>query len=165
MTTAKSKSAAPALPVPADVPATAGRTESPSSPSISPDPLDAVTGVQSAAFRSCEEAMGFGVDAFDALVEAGAVFARGFQDMSQMMVGFVQASVEESVAASRRMMGVRNLGDLLDIQAGATRAGFDRVIEGGGRLSDLSVRMFEEAFTPIGARIGAAAGRMARPAG
>jgi phasin family protein len=67
------------------------------------------------------------------------------------------------MAATRRMLGVRSLHEAVDIQTGFTRAGFDRAVAEGTRLSDLSVRMAEDAFAPIGARLDAALDRLVRP--
>ena len=127
---------------------------------LTKDHVETASKVHTAAFRSYEDAVTLGRDNLDAVVRAGTILTRGLQDIGKLVVGLTQETVEETVAASRQMMGAKSLKEVIDLQAGLARSNLDKVLEEGARLSDLSVKLAEEAFAPLGERLTATVERL-----
>lgn len=126
--------------------------------------VEAAVKAQDAAFRSYEDAVQAARDNVEAVVKAGTILAQGLQDLGKEVMGLAQASIEDGVAASKALMGARTLRDVVDLQAGLARTGLDRLLGEGSRLSDRSVRLVEEAFAPITARVGATVDKLVKTA-
>ncbi|MBI5165353.1 MAG: phasin family protein [Magnetospirillum sp.] len=117
------------------------------------DTVDATATPQDAALKGYEDAVHATRENLDAVVKATTIFARGLQDLGRAMVGLGQETIEEGIAASKQMMTVKTIRELVDIHAETTRARLDRLISEGSRLSDQSVKLVEEALHPINERV------------
>lgn len=131
---------------------------------LTKDQVDAAVKAQNAAFHSYEEAVAFGKENVEALIKAGSILSRGLQDLSKTLVGLVQESIEENVAASRQFIGTKTLKEFIDLQASVFKSRFDRIVDDSSRLSDQSVKLVEEAFAPIGDRVNLAVDRLIKVA-
>lgn len=120
--------------------------------------------VQAQAARSYEDAIRAAKENMDALTRSGTILSHGLQDLGKTVFALTQESVEETVAASKRMMAARTLRELFDLQAGTVKAGFDKLMSETARLSDLSVKLAEEAFAPINDRVHATVDTMVKTA-
>lgn len=116
-------------------------------------PVEGVAEGDVSALNSYEDAVGFGKDAIEAWVQAGAILSKGFQDIGSTVFGFAQSLVEENVAVSKQLMAAKTLRDVVDLQTTFSRAQFDRLVSEGSHLSDLSVKLVEESFAPIGQKV------------
>ncbi len=134
MPTAKTKSAAPAAP--------------------------AETTAVAAAPSPFEDAVALGRDNLEAMVRSGAILSRGLQDFGRLMLGLAQDTVEQGVGASQQMLAARSVTEVVDLQSSLARSGLDRLLAEGSRLSEVSIRLAEEAFAPIGERVTATLDRL-----
>lgn len=116
---------------------------------LTKDQVDAAVKAQAAAFLSYEEAVGSAKDAVDALVKAGTTFNQGLQDIGKLVLGLAQASVEQGVAASQQLLTAKTLHELVDLQSSLAKQQFDRLLNESSRLSELSVKLVEESFSPL----------------
>lgn len=116
-------------------------------------PVEAVAESVAPVLNTYEDAVGFGKDAIEAWVQAGTILSKGFQDIGSTVFGFAQSMVEENVAVSKQLMAAKTLRDVVDLQTTFSRAQFDRLVSEGSHLSDLSVKLVEESFAPIGQKV------------
>src|SRR3954453_4038067 len=96
-----------------------------------------------------------------ALTEAGSVLARGAQEVSQEVFGFVQERVRKNADAVNRIASVRSVQDLVAVQSDLARDNLEQVIETNKRIAETSLRIAEEAARVIQAQ---AQGRRLRAA-
>jgi phasin family protein len=102
-----------------------------------------------------EDVVGFGKEAIEAWVQAGTILSKGFQDIGSTVFGLAKSLVEENVAVSKQFLGVKTLREVVDLHASFSRSQFDRLVSESSHLSDMSVKLVEESFAPIGQKVNA----------
>jgi phasin family protein len=116
------------------------------------------------AGKGYDDAVRYGKENVDAVVEAGTILSRGLQDIGKLVIGLTQEQVEQTMAASKAVLGVKSLHDLIDLQSLLVRSSLDRLLSEGVHLSDRSVKLVQEAFRPIGARVNATVDKLVKSA-
>lgn len=114
------------------------------------------------AFQVYDDLAGFQKDNIDALMQSGNILARGFENLSKAVLAFTQTQVEQNVSAAKAMLGVKTLRELVDLQTEFARTSFDSVIAEATRVSEMSVKVTNEAMEPLSARVNAAVEKMSK---
>lgn len=114
-------------------------------------------------FKNYGEFAAFGKQNVDALVQSGTIVAKGMEELSRAMFGFAQASFEAGAATSKAMLGIRTLTELVSLQNEYARTSLDNVLNESVKLSELSVKVANEALEPISARVSATVEKFAKP--
>jgi phasin family protein len=99
----------------------------------------------------------------DAFVKSGAILAKGFEDISKSTAAYTQSTLESSAAASKAVLGVKTVRDLVDLQSSFAKKSFDSAIAEGTKVSEISVKVANEAFQPISTQINATFGKLTKP--
>ena len=97
-----------------------------------------------------------------ALTDSGAVFARGFQDISQEWVTFAQKRLQQNFEGLNRLSNCRSLQDMVQVQSDLARTGLAEAIEGTRRIAQVSLRVADEAGQKIAAQGDRADGEASR---
>ena len=92
------------------------------------------------------------------------VVAKGLETLSKEMMDFARVSFEGNVEATNAMLGAKTLNDLVDLQTQYTRKNMDQFLAESTKLTELSVKVANEAFAPIKARVDVAVEKMLKPA-
>lgn len=108
------------------------------------------------AVKTSEEMLAFGQGNMEAFVKATQIYATGFQDISKQIAASSKASLEESVAFSKSLMGVKSVKEAVDLQAGFAKSSIEKAIAESNKLTDASVKLAEQAIAPLTARISVA---------
>ncbi len=137
-------------------PATTSRAKAAAPVKAVAKPVVEETAAPLSALNAYEDAVGFGKEAIEAWVQAGTILSKGFQDIGSTVFGLAKSLVEENVAVSKQFLGVKTLREVVDLQASFSRSQFDRLVSESSHLSDLSVKLVEESFAPIGQKVNAA---------
>ena len=119
------------------------------------------TAVPAPAAAPGEDFVALGRDNLEAMVRAGTILGHGLQDIGRVMIGLAQDSVAQGVDATQRLMAARTVEEVVDLQSSLARSGLSRLLADGSRLSELSVKLAQDAFAPIGERLSATVDRLA----
>lgn len=95
----------------------------------------------------------FGNGNVEAVAKAGAIVAKGFEEISQSVVELGQRNLESSVALAKAAFGMTTLRQLVDLQTGFAKDSFERLVAEGSRLSDISFKTADAAMKPLKARV------------
>jgi phasin family protein len=92
-----------------------------------------------------------------AMLDTTTVIAEGLRDLSGEWVQFVQARTKQNLDHVERLMGCRNLQDLVASQTQIVRDSFEAFLEGARRTSERSTKLADEAIrkmseTPLAPR-------------
>jgi phasin family protein len=105
------------------------------------------------AMKTAEDMMAFSQGNMEALVKASQIYAAGFQDISKHIAASSKASVEESVAFTKSLMGVKSVKEAVDLQTGFAKASIEKAVAETNKITDASVKLAEQATAPLTARI------------
>jgi phasin family protein len=114
-------------------------------------------------FKGYEDMQGFGKENLDAVIEAGTIFAKGAENIGKQMMSLTQGSVETSVNTAKALMGCKTLREVMDLQADYARSSFDALVAEGTKLSELSIKVANDAIAPIQARVTVAVEKLSKP--
>lgn len=117
-----------------------------------------------AFFKGYDELSVYSKGNVEAVVKAGSIYARGLEDLSKTVMAISQSQLEASVAAAKAVLGCTSLRQMVDLQTGLARSHFDKMVANGSKLSEISLKVANEAFEPIQARVSAAVGKFTKPA-
>jgi phasin family protein len=105
------------------------------------------------AMKTAEEMMSFTQGNMEALVKASQIYATGFQDISKHLAASSKASIEESVAFTKSLMGVKSVKEAVDLQTGFAKSSIEKAVAETNKITDASVKLAEQAVAPLTARI------------
>ncbi|MBF0372533.1 MAG: phasin family protein [Alphaproteobacteria bacterium] len=128
------------------------------------DQVEAAAKMGSAAFKGYEDVVQFNKENVDALLKSGSIMARGVQDVSKTLFGMARGAIDDGMAASKALAGAKSLTDLVNLQSGLMKTGFDKMISEGTKMSELGARVTEEALAPINGRVSAAMQKLRKTA-
>ena len=114
-------------------------------------------------FKAAEEAAAFGRGNIEAFAKSAQIYVSGVQDLSRQSLALVQGLTEQALEGAKALSGVRSLKDAAEIQAGLTRAAFERAIGETTKLQETALKVVEQTFAPLSARMTLAAEKISRP--
>ncbi len=114
------------------------------------------------AFGGYEDFVGFGKGNIDAVMQSSALFTKGLQDINAAWFGLAQTSMDESVAATRAMLGAKNIGDVVKMRMDFAKSNYEKVVGETRKISELSMKVAEEATSPITDRLNDTVGRFTK---
>ena len=88
----------------------------------------------------------------EAVSQAGAVLAKGTQEISQECLQLIQTRLTRILEALNRLAGCRSFQDVVAFQSDFVRDNLQLSLENGRRLAELSMRVAREASGPIQAQ-------------
>ncbi len=148
--------------------APARKTTAPKSQDMIESAYSAAKGAMEGAFnpaaatKQFESAVAFARANWDAASESGNVIFAGMQQIGQAWMALAQESVDDGVVALRRLTACRSTPELIAAQGDLARASYAKYASKGRALSDLAVKLAEDASTPVVARADAALGVLAK---
>lgn len=114
-------------------------------------------------FKGYEDVAGFGKENIDAVMAASAVLSKGMQDLNKTWFALAQEALEQNVAATKRILGSKSVVEVVEIQSDLAKAGYDKAMAESRRLSDMSIKLAEEASAPIAGRVNTAMEAFTKP--
>jgi phasin family protein len=125
---------------------------------------DNVEKASTAFFKGYDEISVMSKGNVEAVVKAGSIYARGMEDLSKTVIAITQTQLEASVAAAKAVLGCTSLRQMVDLQTDLARTQFDRIVADGSKLSEISLKVANEALEPIQARVNVAVEKFIKPA-
>ena len=123
---------------------------------MDPFKMDPFKMAPKAAFAGYGDLASANQETLDAVVKAGSVMVRGMETFSRELMTFAQASAEANAAVATRMFGVKSLQEAIDLQNAHARDSFDKAVAETSKLTEMSVKVANEAFEPLQARVNVA---------
>ncbi len=125
--------------------------------------MDQMNRAAGSMFKAAEEATAFGRGNVEALAKSAQAYVSGVQDLSRQTVAMVQGLTEQTLEGAKALSGVRSLKEAAEVQAGLTRAAFERAIGETTKLQETALKVVEQTFAPLSARMTLAAEKIGRP--
>ena len=105
------------------------------------------------ATKTGGQMMAFGQGNMEAMVKASQIYVTGVQDISRQFAASNKTSLEEALAFTKSLMGVKSAKEAIDLQTGFTKSSIEKAVSETNKLTDASVKLAEQTIAPITARI------------
>jgi len=105
------------------------------------------------AFKGLADANQAGKDNVEAVVKSSQIFAKAAEELNKAISTFAQSSLELNVQAGQALLGAKSLQDLVEVQQELARSSFDHFITGSSKISDMAMKVTNEALEPIQSRV------------
>jgi phasin family protein len=116
------------------------------------------------AVKSAEELVSFSQGNFEAMMQAGQIWAAGVQDLHKTFAATAQAQVEAAMGTFKALSSVKSLKEAMDLQSSLARASVETAVSETGKITDASMKLAEQAIAPIAARMTLAVEKFGRVA-
>ncbi len=116
------------------------------------------------AFKTAEEFVSFSQGNVDAVVKSGQIWAAGVQEFTKSFATLAQAQMDQTVSVWKAMSGVKSLKDAMELQTNLARSSVEAAMSESGKLTDASMKLAEQTFAPITARVTLAVEKFGRAA-
>lgn len=114
-------------------------------------------------FKSFDDMAVFNKGNVDAVVKSSTIVARGAEELSRHVMTLFQSNLEQSVATARAAMGCTTLKQVVDLQSDLAKTAFDKAVSESSKISELSMKVANEAIEPIQARVSLAVEKFIKP--
>lgn len=125
--------------------------------------VDAAVKAGTEVFQNYEDIVTFNKDNVDAVMQSGSLLVKGVQDINKVMFGLAQASMEDSVAATKALFGCTSFAEAIKVQSDFAKSSYDKAVTESRKLTDLSAKVAETAAGPLGARVEVALEKFTKP--
>ena len=115
------------------------------------------------AFKVYEEISKFSKDNIEACVAASTIAAKGAENIGKAVMAFTQESMEAGAQVAKAVLGAKTLREAVDLNADFAKQSFDKFVAESTKLSEMTVKVSNEALEPISARVNVAVEKMFKP--
>jgi len=126
--------------------------------------IDAMFKAGADAFKGYEDVVGMGKQNMDAVMQSTAILAQGLQEINAAWFSLAQNSIDDGMAATKAMLGTKNIGEAVKVPMDLAKSNYDHIVGETRKISELSMKVAEEAAGPITGRFNAAVERFTKQA-
>ncbi|MBB3064427.1 MULTISPECIES: phasin family protein [Limibacillus] len=114
-------------------------------------------------FRNYGELNELNKDNVEAVVAFNTKLVKAYEEIGKEIASFTQTSFESQVEATKAIFSVKSLRDFVDLQSNLARVQFDQVMAEGAKITEMSVKVANEAYEPLQARMNVTVEKMLKP--
>src|SRR5437764_13124756 len=89
------------------------------------------------AVKGYEHALGFGKETVEAYVKSANAAGKGVETLQNEMYLFSKQSVEETIAATKAVLGAKSVNEAIEIQSDFAKSAFDTYVGQVNRLNEI----------------------------
>jgi phasin family protein len=115
------------------------------------------------AVKGYDEVSTFNKETVEALVNAGTLTAKSFETLNAEVLAFAKAQMEETITASKSIMGAKTVQELFDLQSEYAKSAYDGLVAQSNKIGELATKLTKEAVEPLTARFQVMVEKIARP--
>jgi phasin family protein len=102
-----------------------------------------------AVFKNYDEATTLNKANIDAVVQSSSIAAKGVESLSREAMTFAHGRLEANMDLAKKMFGAKTLREFFDAQTDFARQNFDTFMAESAKMTELSVKVSNEAMEPI----------------
>ena len=107
------------------------------------------------AFDGYEDFAAAAKENMDAALKSSQLFAKGAEAINAQMLAVAREAMEENLKASKAVLACKTPEALFELQNEIARTNYEKAIAETKKLTEMSVKVAEEASAPINARVNA----------
>jgi phasin family protein len=110
------------------------------------------TGFEKVA-KNYDHFVGYGRETVEAYMKAANVAGKGVETLQSEIYTFSKQSVEESIAATKALMGTKSIHEAFELQTDFAKSAFDSYVGQMTKLSEIVFSTAKDAFEPLQGRV------------
>ena len=91
--------------------------------------------------------------------------AKGAETIGKSVMEFTKQSMEAGAQTAMALLGSKTLREAVDVNSDFAKQSFDKAVAEGTKLSEMTIKVSNEAFEPLGARFNVAVEKFMKPVG
>ena len=116
-----------------------------------------------AAVKGFEQFNTLGKDNVEAVVAFGTTYAKGIEAINAELMAFAKKAIEDSVSATKALMGAKTVKELVDMQSDFAKTSFDELMSKTSKIGEMYAKVTQEALEPINARVSVTMEKFGKP--
>jgi phasin family protein len=117
----------------------------------------------SQTLKSYDDMVALGTANVEAVVKAGTILAQGVAEMQKQMFAQAQAEIETGMESYKAIFACKNVQDMMTLQGKLTQVNMDKAVAQSSKLSEMTVKVANEAAQPISAQVNVAVEKFMKP--
>lgn len=114
-------------------------------------------------YKAYDEMTALGRGCIDAAVVAGTIAAKGMEDLGKAWLAFARTSADQSVETAKAVATAKTVQEVVDLQRDYAKSTIDGFVAESSKLSEMSMKVANEAFAPLNAKVNEAVEILSRP--
>jgi phasin family protein len=119
--------------------------------------------VPAGVFAGYEELADLGRENFAAVLRANAALTEGIEAIGKEVMGYARNSLENVAEAATAVLAAKTFEDLVQVNSDFAKASFERLVARSTKLSEMGVKVANEALAPLGGRVEATFQKLGKP--
>lgn len=132
----------------------AAKTAAPTARTVAPAAENAGKASRQAP-RGYDDIAALGKDNLDALMQCNAAVAQSVETIGNEVLSYTQAAMQEHMAQTQALLGAKTLQELIDLQSAFARERVEKAFSESAKLSEMTVKLADEAMRPLHKRVDA----------
>jgi phasin family protein len=116
-----------------------------------------------ALFAGYEQFADLGRENFAAVLRANAALSQGLEDIGKEVILYARRSFEQAAETATALLGAKTFEDVFQLNSEFAKTNLERLIERSAKLSEMGVKVANEALAPLGGRVEATIHTLSKP--
>lgn len=116
-----------------------------------------------AAVKTFDDVTAFQKGYFDAVMAATTTMAKGYETIAKQLFALNQKTTESSMASAKALVGCKTVQEAVELQGDLARKSLDTWLSESTKISELAVKVSNEAISPINAKMTDAVEKFVKP--
>lgn len=130
---------------------------------VSKEQVEAAAKVGADAFKGYEDVIAYNQNNLEAMMKVSAIWTKGVQDFNKELTVLANTSMEQSVTATKQILGCKTVEEVVAVQTDLAKTNYDNAVAESRKLSDMSIKLAENAAAPITARVNETVATFSKP--
>ncbi len=114
-------------------------------------------------FAGYEELADLGRENMAAVMRANTALSSGLEAIGKEVILYARSSFEQAAETATALLGAKTFEDVFQLNSQFAKANIERMIEGSAKLSEMGIKLANEALAPLGGRVEATIHKLGRP--
>jgi phasin family protein len=105
------------------------------------------------AMKGYDAVLGYNKDTAEAVMKSATVAGKSIESINSELYSFSKQSIEDSVAATKAVMGSKSVHEAFEFQTDFAKSAFEAYVAELSKISELATSATKETFAPFKGRV------------
>src|SRR6516164_11860544 len=105
------------------------------------------------ALKGYDAFLGYGKETAEAVMKSATVAGKGVESINNELYSFSKQSIEDSVAATKAVMGSKSVHEAFEFQTDFAKSAFEAYVAEMSKISELATTATKDSFAPFKGRV------------